>query len=252
MFKMVRNAFKIKDIRNKILFTFMALIIVRIGSLLPAPGVDQDYIAAFLKENFGSGLSLLDAFSGGSFTRMSLFALGIGPYITSSIIMQLLTIAIPKLEELHKDGEDGRKKIAEISRYLTIGLAVIESVAMIIGFGNSNVLEGGLTFTNIVVITATFTAGSAFLMWLGERITEKGVGNGISIILMINIIAGMPSDMTGLYAKFITGQSVVKAVFAGIIIIAVIVLLVVLVILLQNAQRKIAVSLQKRFKEERW
>jgi preprotein translocase subunit SecY len=246
MFKMVRNAFKIKDIRNKILFTFMALIVVRIGSLLPAPGVDQTYIAQFLKENFGSGLNLLDAFSGGSFTRMSLFALGIGPYITSSIIMQLLTIAIPKLEELHKDGEDGRKKIAEISRYLTVGLAIIESVAMIIGFGNSDVLEGGLTFTNIVVITATFTAGSAFLMWLGERITEKGVGNGISVILLINIVAGMPGDMSILFANFVTGQSAVKAVVACIIIVAVIVVLVVLVILLQNAQRKIAVQYAKK------
>jgi preprotein translocase subunit SecY len=246
MLKTIRNAFKIKDIRNKLLFTFMALIIVRIGSLLPAPGVDQDYISEFLKANFGSGLSFLDAFSGGSFSKMSLFALGIGPYITSSIIMQLLTIAIPKLEELHKDGEDGRKKIAEISRYLTIGLAIIESVAMIIGFGNSQVLEGGLTFSNFVVITATFTAGSGFLMWLGERITEKGVGNGISVILMINIVAGMPSDITGLYNKFVTGQSVVKGLMSGIFIIAIMVLLVVLVILLQNAQRKIAVQYAKK------
>lgn len=246
MFKMVRNAFKIKDIRNKILFTIMALAIVRIGSLLPSPGVDQEYIAEFLKQNFGSGLNLLDAFSGGSFTRMSLFALGIGPYITSSIIMQLMTIAIPKLEELHKDGEDGRKKIAEISRYLTIGLAIIESVAMIIGFGNSGILEGGLNFTNIVVITATFTAGSAFLMWLGERITEKGIGNGISIILMINIVAGMPSDINGLFVKYIKGQSVVKGVGAGIFIAAIIVLMVALVILLQNAQRKISVQYAKK------
>ena len=177
---------------------------------------------------------------------MSLFALGIGPYITSSIIMQLLTIAIPKLEELQKDGEDGKKKIAEISRYLTIGLAIVESIAMIIGFGNSQVLEGGLSFKNFVVITVTFTAGSAFLMWLGERITEKGVGNGISVILMINIVAGMPTDITGLYNKFITGQPVVKGLLSGIFIIAIIVLLVVLVILLQNAQRKIAVQYAKK------
>ncbi len=246
MLKTVRNAFKIKDIRNKLLFTFMALIIVRIGSLLPAPGVDQGYISEFLKANFGSGLSFLDSFTGGSFSKMSLFALGIGPYITSSIIMQLLTIAIPKLEELQKDGEDGKKKIAEISRYLTIGLAIVESIAMIIGFGNSQVLEGGLSFKNFVVITVTFTAGSAFLMWLGERITEKGVGNGISVILMINIVAGMPTDITGLYNKFITGQPVVKGLLSGIFIIAIIVLLVVLVILLQNAQRKIAVQYAKK------
>lgn len=246
MFKTVRNAFKIKDIRNKMLFTLMAMIIVRLGSLLPTPGVDHDYIKVFLSQQFGSGLSLLDAFSGGSFTRMSLFALGIGPYITSSIIMQLLTIAIPKLEEIQKDGEDGRKKIAEISRYVTIALAIIESVAMIIGFGNSGVLEGGLTFKNIVVITATFTAGTAFLMWLGERITEKGVGNGISMILLINIIAGIPSELKVLVATFITGQSVVKAIIAGLIILAVIVLLVVLVVLLQDGQRRIAVQYAKK------
>ena len=245
MFKMVRNAFKIKDIRNKILFTLMCVVIVRIGSLLPSPGVDQNYIAQYFRENFGGGLNLLDAFSGGSFSRMSLFALGIGPYITSSIIMQLLTIAIPKLEEIQKDGEDGRKKIAEISRYLTIGLAIIESVAMTIGFYNSNILQGSL-FTNLVVITATFTAGSAFLMWLGERITEKGIGNGISIILMINIVAGMPTDMYALFTTFVKGQAVVKGAVSGIIIVAIIVLMVVLVILLQDAQRKIAVQYAKK------
>ena len=246
MLKTLRNAFKIKDIRNKILFTFMALIIVRIGSLLPTPGVNHEYIALWLKENFGNGLSFLNAFTGGSISRMSLFALGIGPYITSSIIMQLLTIAIPKLEELQKDGEDGRKKIAEISRYVTIGLAIIESVAMVIGFGASGVLEGGASFSNIVIITCTFTAGSAFLMWLGERITEKGVGNGISIILLINIVAGMPTDFSTLYNKFIQGQPVVKAIAAAIVIVAIIVFMVVVIILLQDAQRKIAVQYAKK------
>ncbi len=246
MLKTLRNAFKIKDIRNKILFTFMALIIVRIGSLLPAPGVNHEYISGWLNQNFGDGLSFLNAFTGGSFSRMSLFALGIGPYITSSIIMQLLTIAIPKLEELQKDGENGKKKIAEISRYVTIGLAIIESVALVIGFGGSGVLEGGISFTNILVITCTFTAGSAFLMWLGERITEKGVGNGISIILLINIVAGMPTDILTLYEKFIKGQPVVNAVAAALIIIAIIVFMVVVIILLQDAQRKIAVQYAKK------
>ncbi len=246
MLKTVRNAFKIKDIRNKLLFTFMVLIIVRLGSQLPVPGVNQAVIADWLQNNFGSGLSFLDSFTGGSFTRMSLFALGIGPYITSSIIMQLLTIAIPKLEEMQKDGESGRKKIAEISRYVTIGLAIIESVAMVIGFSGSGALEGGLNFTNIVVITASFTAGSAILMWLGERITEKGVGNGISVILLINIVANMPSDIYGLIQKFILGENVVKGVTAGIIIVAVILVSVVLIILLNAAQRKIAVQYAKK------
>ena len=247
MLKTVRNAFKIKDIRNRLLFTFIALILVRLGSALPVPGVDQDYFALWMSQQFGEGLSFLDTFTGGSFTQMSIFALNISPYITSSIIMQLLTIAIPKLEELQKDGENGKKKIAEISRYLTVGLAIIESVAMTIGFGGSGILEGGLTFTNVVVITASFTAGSAFLMWLGEKITEKGVGNGISIILLVNIVAGMPTDISNLFTQFVlNGNGVVKGVISAIIIIAVIVLTVVLVILLQDAQRKIAVQYAKK------
>ncbi|MBE5960618.1 MAG: preprotein translocase subunit SecY [Lachnospiraceae bacterium] len=247
MFKTVRNAFKIKDIRNRLLFTFIALLIVRLGSQLPVPGVDQDYFASWMSTQFGGSLGFLDTLTGGSFTQMSIFALNISPYITSSIIMQLLTIAIPRLEELQKDGEDGRKKIAEISRYLTIGLAIVESVAMTIGFGRSGVLTGGLTFMNVVVITASFTAGSAFLMWLGERITEKGVGNGISIILLINIISGLPSQLSGLVQQFVTGAStVVNGVISAVVILAVIVLTVVLVILLQDAQRKIPVQYAKK------
>lgn len=247
MLKTVRNAFKIKDIRNRLLFTFIALIIVRLGSALPVPGVDQEYFALWMSQQFGEGLSFLDTLTGGSFSQMSVFALNISPYITSSIIMQLLTIAIPKLEELQKDGETGRKKIAEYSRYLTIGLAIIESVAMTIGFGGQGILEGGLTFTNVVVITASFTAGSAFLMWLGERITEKGVGNGISIILLINIVSGMPTDMSNLFTQFvINAKGVVNGVISAIVIIAVIVLTVVLIILLQDAQRKIAVQYAKK------
>ncbi len=211
MFKTLRNAFKIKDIRAKLLFTLIALLIVRLGCLIPVPGVDRDYFQLWLDSTMGDNLGFLDALTGGSFTEMSIFALNISPYITSSIIMQLLTIAIPKLEELQKDGEEGRKKIAEISRYLTIGLAIIESVAMTIGFNNTNgVLRSGSLFTNIVVITVSFTAGSAFLMWLGERITEKGVGNGISMILLFNIVAKMPSDISNLVERFVTGAGSVS------------------------------------------
>lgn len=247
MFKTVRNAFKIKDIRNRLLFTFIALIIVRLGSALPVPGVNQDYFSLWMSQRFGDGMGFLDMLTGGSFSQMSIFALNISPYITSSIIMQLLTIAIPKLEELQKDGETGRKKIAEISRYLTIGLAIVESVAMTIGFGGSGILQGGLTFTNVVVITASFTAGSAFLMWLGEKITEKGVGNGISIILLINIISGLPTDINTLFAQFVfNGKGVVRGVIGAVLIVAVIVLTVVLIILLQDAQRKIAVQYAKK------
>lgn len=244
MLKTFRNALKIKDIRSKLLFTFVALIIVRLGSQLPVPRIDREYFSQWIGSQ--TSLGFFDTLTGGSFTRMSIFALSITPYITSSIIMQLLTIAIPKLEELQKDGEDGRKKIAEYTRYVTVGLALIESVAMTVGFGGSGILEGGVTFTNVVIVVASLTAGSAFLMWLGERITEKGVGNGISIILMINIISGMPNDFYTLYAKFIKGQNIIEGIVAVLIIIAVIVLMVVFILILQDAQRKIPVQYAKK------
>ncbi|MGN1085315.1 MAG: preprotein translocase subunit SecY [Lachnospiraceae bacterium] len=245
MFETVKNALKVKDIRSRLLYTLLALLIVRIGCALPVPGIDRTYFQFWMAQK--EGLGFLDTLTGGSFSQMSIFALNISPYITSSIIMQLLTIVFPKLEELQKDGETGRKKIAEWSRYLTIALAVIESVALTIGFGNSNVLEGGLSFVNIAVITASFTAGSAFLMWLGERITEKGVGNGISIILLINIVATLPNDFSNLIKKFVLNPTAVVNKVLGVIGIAVIVIgLVVLVVLLQDAQRKIPVQYAKK------
>lgn len=241
MFRTVRDAFKIKEVRDRLLFTLLCLIIVRLGSLLPTPAINPGYFESWLKD-YNTGLGFLNTLTGGSFEQMSIFALNISPYITSSIIMQLLTIAIPKLEEIQKDGEDGRKKIAEWSRYLTIALAIIESIAMCIGFGNQGLLTGGVTFMNVLVVTVSFTAGSAFLMWLGEKITEKGVGNGISMILLINIVAGLPTDARNLTAQFITGNSVVKGIISAIVILVVVVVTVVLVILLQDGQRKIAVQ----------
>jgi preprotein translocase subunit SecY len=243
MFKTLRNAFKVKDIRNRLIYTFICLLVVRLGTLLPAPAISREVTEQWFNTE---ALGFFNSLTGGSLTRMSIFALSITPYISASIIVQLLTIAIPKLEELHKEGEDGRKKMNEITRYLTVALAVIESAAMAIGFGNSNALNGGLTFTNVVLIVASFTAGSAFLMWLGERITQSGVGNGISIILLVNIVSRMPSDFISLYNKFLNGQPVAKAVLAALIIIAVVILTIALVIVLQNADRKIPVQYAKK------
>ena len=193
MLKTLRNAFKIKDVRNRILFTFMMLIVIRIGSELPIPGVKGSVFQSWLNSKSADGLGFVDAITGGSFSQMSVFALNITPYITSSIIMQLLTIAIPKLEEMQRDGEDGRKKIVEITRYLTIALGLLESVMMVIGFYRQNYLTEKTPLTVIMVVTS-LTAGSAVLMWIGERITEKGVGNGISIVLTINIISRIPAS----------------------------------------------------------
>ena len=246
MLKTLRNAFKIKDIRNRIIFTFLMLIIIRIGSQLPVPGVDRDVFANWFAGQGGDAFSFFDAITGGSFEQMSIFALNITPYITSSIIMQLLTIAIPKLEEMQKDGEEGRKKIAEITRYLTIGLALIESIAMAIGFGRSNYLAE-YNALNVIVVVTTLTAGSAVLMWLGEQITEKGIGNGISIVLVINILSRLPEDFSVLYQQFIAGQSVpARAVLAGVVILAVVVAMVVFVIILQDAERQIPVQYSRK------
>ncbi len=244
MFKTLGNALKVKDIRTKLLYTLGALIIVRLGTLLPAPAVSREAV----EDVFSSiNLGFFNNLTGGSFTKMSIFALSISPYISSSIIIQLLTIAIPKLEELQKEGEDGRKKIEELTRYMAVGLAVIESIAMAIGFGgNAGVLEGGLTFTNIVIVAASFTAGSTFLMWLGERITQNGVGNGISIILLVNIVSTMPSDFIRLYYQFVDRQPVWKAIIAVVIIIAVVMFTIVFVLLLQNGERKIPVQYAKK------
>lgn len=241
MFKTLRNAFKVKDIRSRLIYTFIALIIVRVGTLLPAPAINPDVTAAFF-----SNLGFFNSLTGGAFTRMSIFALGIGPYISSSIIVQLLTIAIPKLEEMQKEGEDGKKKMTALTRYITVGLAVIEAGAMAIGFGNTGYLQGGLTFTNVILVIASLTAGTAFLMWVGENITAKGIGNGISMILLFNIVATMPSDFINLYRMFVQNQPVVKAIVATIVILLVVLVTIVFVIVLQNAERKIPVTYAKK------
>ena len=247
MLETIKNAFKTKEIRTKLLYVLFALIVVRIGCQLPIPGIDSSVIAQFFDQQSGAastGLGFLDVMTGGSFTRMSIFALNITPYITASIIIQLLTIAIPRLEEMQKDGEDGRKKINEYTRYLSIALAVIEAVAMIIGFGNMGYFT--VTVTTVMVASMSLTAGAAFLMWLGEQITVKGVGNGISIILLVNIVSRIPQDLVNLYKQFISGQNVTNAVIAAVIIIGVIVAMVVFIVLLQDGERRIPVQYAKK------
>ncbi len=241
MFESVKNAFKVKEIRQKIFFTLVMLVIIRFGSQLPVPGVDRTYFSNWFEQHTGDAFSLVDAFTGGSFLNMSVLALNITPYITSSIIIQLLTIAIPKLEEMQKEGEEGRKKLASITRYVTVALAIIESGAMAIGFGRQGLLEE-YNAVNVIMVMATLTAGSAFLMWIGEQITDKGVGNGISIVLTINIISRMPQDMTGLFTQFVSGKSIARAIVAAAIILAIIVGIVILVILLNDAERRIPVQ----------
>lgn len=245
MLDTVRRAFHIEDIRKRLFYTFVMLVVVRLGSQLPTPGVDPTYIQNFFANQTGDAFNFFDAFTGGSFTQMSVFALSITPYITSSIIMQLLTIAIPKLEEMQKEGEDGRKKIAAITRYVTVALALIESIAMAVGFGRQGLLVE-YNFVNAAIVVCTLTAGSAFLMWIGERITEKGVGNGISIVLLINIISRIPDDFATLFTQFVKGKTIAKGGLAAIIIIAVLLVVVVFVIILQGGERRIAVQYSQK------
>lgn len=245
MLQTFRKAFQIEDIRKKILYTFAMLFVVRLGSQLPTPGVNPTYIQQFFASQTGDTFNFFNAFTGGSFETMSIFALSITPYITSSIIMQLLTIAIPKLEEMQKDGEDGRKKIATITRYVTVALALVESTAMAVGFGRQGLLIE-YNFVNAAIVVLTLTAGSAFLMWIGERITEKGVGNGISIILLINILSRIPSDLTTLYEQFVKGKGLAKGGLATIIILAIILVVVVFIIILQDGERRIPVQYSQK------
>lgn len=260
MLKTLRNAFKIKEIRRKIFFTLAMLVVIRLGSQLPIPGINSEYIQNWFSDQFsgagndGGAYNFLDAFTGGSFYRMSIFALNITPYITSSIIIQLLTIAIPKLEEMHRDGEEGRKKIAALTRYVTIALALIESSAMTIGLGSQKYNGQSLLYPfnalTIIGTIAVLTAGSAILMWIGERITDKGVGNGISIVLVINILSRLPQDIASLYNQFVKSAfdngNVAGAVIAALVIFAVIAVMVAIVVVLNGGVRKIPVQYAKK------
>ena len=245
MFETLRNALKVKDIRKRLLFTLVVLVICRLGSQLPIPGIDTDTISQYLNSLLGDSFNLLNSFTGGSFESMSLFVLNVTPYITASIIIQLLTIAIPALEELYRDGEDGRKKINNITRFVTLALSVLESAGLAIGFGKQGLLSnyGPLIVIEMIVC---LTAGSVFVMWLGEQITDKGVGNGISIILLCNIVSRMPSDLFNLYQKFMEGKQISNVIIAGVIIFLVILGTIIFTIVLNDAERRIPVQYSRK------
>lgn len=249
MFKTLRNAFKIKDLRKRIFFTFLMLIVIRLGSQIPAPGVSEGVFDSLFGAA-GDSMNFFDAITGGSLEKMSIFALNITPYITSSIIIQLLTIAFPKLEEISRDGEQGRRFMTKITRYVTVGLSIMESAAMAIGFGRGGYLES-YTPLSVITLIAVLTAGSTILMWIGERITENGVGNGISIVLIVNIVSRVPQDLMTLFNQFIKGQRIANGILAGVIIAAVIIGIVLMVVILQGAERKIPVQYSKMLRGRR-
>lgn len=250
MLKSVINAFKIKDIRKRLFYTFFCLVIVRLGCQVPVPGTNRNYFAEWFASQQGDAFSFFDAFTGGSFTSMSLFALGITPYIMASIIVQMLTLSIPALEEMSRE-EDGRTKLNEITRYAAVGLALVEGIGMAVGFGKDGLLAK-YDALNIISVAVALTAGAAFVMWLGEQISQKGIGNGSSIILVFNIAARIPSDMVGLYERFVkTADNVGRAILAAVIIIGVILITIILTIILNDGIRKIPVHYNGRSNQSR-
>ena len=238
--KSLGQAFKVPEIRTKLLFTVLMLVIYRLGCCIPVPNIDRSVLNEYFSS--ASGLfGLFDMFSGGSFSNFTIFALSITPYITASIILQLLTVVIPRLEALSKEGTEGRKKIAQYTRYLTVVLAFVQSIALTLGLFRSAVIDQSFFSTAVVIIT--LSAGTAFLMWLGEQINEHGIGNGISLIIMAGIVARMPSAIHQTFINLRDGQvSVISVIIFLIFALAVI----VGVIEVQQGPRKIPVQYAKR------
>ncbi len=240
-----QNIFKIPELRTRILFTLGMLVVYRVGAHIPTPGINGEALAEFLQKQGGALLGFLDIFSGGALSRLTIFALGIMPYISASIILQLLTVVIPHLAKLAKEGERGRKKIIQYTRFGTIAIALIQGFGIAVGLEGMNqgqfVLTPGWGFRFMTVIT--LTAGTGFLMWLGEQITERGIGNGISLIIFAGIVARLPNAVVQTYDLYTVGQ----LNFAVLIMLALLMIAVVAaIVFLESGRRKIPVQYAKR------
>ena len=243
-----QNIFKIPELKKRIIYTFALLSVYRIGVHVPAPGIDSTALASFFARAKGTLLGLFDMFSGGALERLSVFALGIMPYISASIILQLLTVVIPHLERLSKEGEQGRKKITQYTRYGTVVLSIIQGFGISIGLesmtspgGAPIVISPGWQFRLMTVIT--LTAGTAFIMWLGEQITERGIGNGISLIIFAGIVARMPQAVGNTFRLLSTGE---VGIFPILILVVLMVVVVGFIIYVEQGQRRIPVQYAKR------
>ncbi len=249
MIQTIRNIFSIPDLRRRILFTLGLLFVYRIGAFIPTPGVNVAALEAFFEQNRGTIFGFLDIFSGGNFRRLTIFALGIMPYITSSIILQLLTVVWPYLEKLQKEGELGRRKITQWTRYLTVVLAAIQSIGIATalsrpsgGTSQAFVTNPGIGFTLMTMIT--LTTGTAFIMWLGEQISERGIGNGMSLIIFAGIIIGLPRATTELFDKvFVTRE---WNFLILLMILAMMIAVVAFIVLVERGERRIPVQYAKR------
>ena len=244
-FEAVANIFRIPDLRKRVLFTLGLLAVYRLGAVIPTPGVDVHRLEQFFQQSQGTLWGYIDLFSGGMFRRLTVFALGIMPYITASIILQLLTVVVPTLEKLQKEGELGRRKITQWTRYLTIGLAMMQS------FGISSVLmksEGGFVpnpgIGFILMTMLTLTTGTAFIMWLGEQITERGIGNGMSLIIFAGIVVGLPRAIREIYNNVFVTRT--WGAFHLIVILAMMIAVVAFIVLVERGERRIPVQYAKR------
>ncbi len=234
---------KFGDLRRRLVFLVLALVVYRLGAHIPVPGIDPGQLEQLFKSQSGGILNLFNMFSGGALSRFTVFALGIMPYISASIIMQLMTYVVPSLEALKKEGEAGRRKITQYTRYGTLGLAIFQSLGIALALEGSPglVLSPGFGFRMTAVVS--LVAGTMFLMWLGEQITERGLGNGISILIFAGIVAGLPSAIGGLFELVRTGA---MSIIASMIIIALVVLVTFAVVFVERGQRKILVNYAKR------
>ena len=242
----VKNMFRIEDLRNRVLFTLALLAVYRVGAHIWTPGINVTELERLFAQSAGSVLGLFDLFSGGNFRRLTIFALGIMPYITSSIILQLMTVVFPYLERLQKEGELGRRKITQYTRYLTILLSIVQSLT-IAGTLQSQpnlVYHPGLGFTLMTVLT--LTTGSAFIMWLGEQISERGIGNGMSLIIFVGIVVGLPRAIVDLYEKAKTQAWGPFTPLVLIILVALMVAVVAFIVFVEGGQRRIPVQYAKR------
>ncbi|HZS98009.1 MAG TPA: preprotein translocase subunit SecY [Terriglobales bacterium] len=247
MFEKLANVFRIPDLRKRILFTLAMLAVYRLGGHIPTPGINADKLAQFFEQNRGSFLGFVDLFSGGQLRRLTIFALGIMPYITASIILQLLTVVYEPLAKLQKEGELGRKKITQWTRYLTVILSALQSFGIAISLTKGSqdfVLTPGPRF--VLMTMLTLTTGSAFIMWLGEQITERGVGNGMSLLIFAGIVVGLPRGVADLYDKVKTNAWGAFTPVAIAMLLAVMIVVVAFIVYVERSERRIPVQYAKR------
>ena len=245
IFEAIANAFRIPDLRKRLLFTLGLLAVYRLGGHIPTPGISLDRWQDFFSKNSGSIFGFFDLFAGGNIRRLTIFALGIMPYITASIILQLLTVVVPTLEKLQKEGELGRRKITQWTRYLTVILAMIQSFGIATGLQSMEgniVIHPGIGFTLLTMVS--LTTGTAFIMWLGEQITERGVGNGMSLIIFAGIVVGLPGAIGNIYTNvFVTHE---WGIITLAVILAMMIAVVAFIVLVERGERRIPVQYAKR------